>query len=157
VVTLKRERHGVVLKSDRVPDRQHSLFCPTREDLHRFFDAISKVNISPCAVELFRSLACVPPDLRLAINLKTFLGLSAVFPVIDILRDGLSDKERLSLVELDGSGISVSDREVAHGLLNVHERWIISKALSKSFRNAKAADKSYVDRHLLGDILGREE
>jgi hypothetical protein len=94
--------------------------------------------------------------LRLAINLKSFLGESVVREVKDILVEGLAPDERKALLELDAAGLSVPQREVAHGLLSVHERWIVWKALRRSLEQARAADDSYVERKLLDEVLGGE-
>lgn len=93
-------------------------------------------------------LATYPPPVRLTVNLKTLLGLMAGPPkyktIHSVLREGLLPDERRALVELDMCGLSIHAREVAHGLLNIHERWVLLKSLRKIYNRAGAAEDSYL-------------
>ncbi len=51
------------------------------------------------------------------------------------------------LVELDLRGLPVRARETAHGLYNIHERWLLLKAMRRPFKLAVAArDESLHER-----------
>jgi hypothetical protein len=73
--------------------------------------------------------------------------------VDNVLTDGLASDERALLSQLD-SVLPQDLREIAHGLLNVHERWVMARAVAKSFRLAKAAHNSQVQPKPLDSILG---
>lgn len=141
----------------KVPDRQWSRSCPSEAELTEFFEELSKRKVSPETFDVMRSLASCRPDIRLAINLKVFLKLTITGEVTNILNEGLTRRERAALIELDMGNFSIPMREIAHGLLNVHERWMLLKSLSAAFRQAKRCPKDYLDPHLLGNILGKEE
>jgi hypothetical protein len=103
---------------------------------------------------LFGSLASYPPPLRLAFNLKKFLGCTVLHEVTNILSEGLTDDERSALLELDQAGLSIRIREIAHGLLNVHERWTLYRKLSKMFREARVHKDEFEQLKPLDTILG---
>jgi hypothetical protein len=119
--------------------------------------AMKHIGISTKTRRLFERMASYPPPLRLAINIKTFMGETAVREVEDILRHGITPAERAALVELDSSKLPVHLREVAHGLLNLHERWIVKRALSKPIRDGWSLKDYYYDPKVLDDILSMEE
>lgn len=140
-----------------VPERQYCRSFPNAGEIQEFLKVLRTLRTSAQTKELFVRLASYPPELRLAMNLKTFLGMNALHEVKNILSDGLTDIERKALVELDSSRASVRIREIAAGLLNVHEKWIAIRALGKSFREARAAHGQYVVLKPLDDILGDSE
>jgi len=105
---------------------------------------MAKENISTAARVLFAKLAIMKPRVRLAVNLKTLIGLMVSSGVSNILTEGLTPQEHSALVELDLRGLSLSSRETAHGLLNIHERWSVSKALRRVFRRADEAGDGYL-------------
>jgi len=102
---------------------------------------------------VLHELASMSPEVRLAVNLKRVLALNIKHPVDNILVDGLTHEERTMLSRLD-SALTQDLREIAHGLLNVHERWIMARAVAKCFRQAKASTHSQVAPKPLDGILG---
>jgi hypothetical protein len=116
----------------------------TREELHELGQACRDHGVSVETKTLLARLAGYPPAIRLAINMKTVIGLSAGAPVYNVLRDGLLPEEYIALVELDLCGLPASAREVAHGLLNVHERWCILKTTRRLFRDAISARDEFL-------------
>lgn len=120
-----------------VPERVYSRSFPRREDIVALVSTCRELKVTDDTLDLIRRLASYPPDLRLAMNLKVLLGLMCFNQISNILNEGLASDERRALSELDLSGMSVRHREVAHGLFNVHERWLLLKKLSEVFRKAK--------------------
>jgi hypothetical protein len=94
-------------------------------------------NIAADVIKLFTRLAVYPPGIRLAVNLKVLIGLLIHNPNMqNVLIDGLTEHERVALTTLDATGLPVRMREVAHGLINVHERWLLMKQLRPAFIQA---------------------
>lgn len=148
--------------NEKVPDRVWCRSYPTITEIQELIAVLPQCKLSEASVRVFRVLAGQPPDRRLAINLKSFLGLCMQHEIKNVLNEGLNDKERRALSELDASNLPVRLREVAHGLLNVHERWCMLKGLAKPFQEARAARMNYVqtktgEPFLLDDILGNEK
>jgi hypothetical protein len=58
-------------------------------------------------------------------------------------------------MELEQSGFGVQHMEIAHGLLNIHERWGVMRSLAKPMREARARNGQKPDAtRLLDSILG---
>lgn len=93
---------------------------------------------------LLARLAMYPPPIRLMVNLKRLLECFIHGPIYNVLIEGLTETERRALIELDTCGISTESREVAHGLLNVHERFIAMRSLRGFFKAACAAKDEYL-------------
>ena len=91
-------------------------------------------------------LASYPPPIRLAVNLKTLIGLLVKDekPKYNVLNDGLLTDEHEALVELDMKGLPVHVREIAHGLFNVHERWYLMRELRRLFKDSFAAAEEFI-------------
>ena len=126
------------------PERVYSRTSPSLDEIYLLLEEARLQLVSENSRRHLVRLATYEPDLRLAINLKTFLGLMVYHEVSNILSDGLSTEERQLLVELDVRGLSIKSRETAHGLLNVHERWVLLKRLSETFRRAKEAKSEHL-------------
>ncbi len=120
-----------------IPCRVFSRSFPRLEDIEALITTCRDLKVTDDTLNLIIRLASLPPDLRLATNLKILLGLICYQHINNILNEGLASDERKALSELDLCGMSVRHREVAHGLLNVHERWLMLKKLSEVFRKAK--------------------
>jgi hypothetical protein len=140
------------------PDHVMSRSFPTKEMIQQLFSAMARAKVSARTQNLMRSMAEHPPRLRLVINLKMFLTVFELRAETNILIGGLSDKERQALCELDSANLPVPLREVAHGLLNVHERWKLQKNILQSMKQAEAAADHRVDggpeSAILDSILG---
>jgi hypothetical protein len=93
---------------------------------------------------LLAKLASYPPNVRLSINLKTTVGLMVNGPFHGVLQHGLTALERATLVELDMCGLSTGARELAHGLLSVHERYMLLRPLRRLFKPAVEAKEEYL-------------
>ncbi len=137
------------------PERIWCRSFPTRIEIMMLRKEMDQANISRAAKELVTKLSTYPPALRLSINLKTFLGEAVLRPIRDVLTDGLSPQEKKVLGELD-TRLSVSAREVAHGLFNIHERWMLKRALTKKFDEAHDAYLNRYDPKPLDAVLGDE-
>ena len=134
--------------------RQWSKSFPTCAELKAFREALRTARVSDFTRMIFISLSSYPPPLRLAMNLKKFLGLSVLHEISNILADGVTEDERRALLELDRAGLSVHMREIAHGLFNIHERWLLQRRMAKVFREARQHDKDFDDTKPLDTILG---
>lgn len=126
------------------PERVWSRTSPQLNDIFRLLEECQLRGVSEESRKHLTRIATFKPDLRLAINLKTFLGLMVFHEVSNILSEGLASDERQLLVELDLKGLSIQARETAHGLLNVHERWVLLKRFSETFNRAKESESEHL-------------
>lgn len=145
------------MKDVLIPQKMYSNSLASLGRLREMVLVMRQLEISAKTRRLFERMASYPPPIRLAINIKTFMGETAVHEVDDILRHGITPAERAALIELDSSRMPVHLREVAHGLLNLHERWIVKRALSKPIRDGWSLKDYYYDPKVLDEILSIEE
>lgn len=145
------------MKDVLIPHKMYSNSLASQGKLKELVLAMRHIGISTKTRCLFERMASYSPPLRLAINIKTFMGETIVREVEDILQHGITPAERAALIELDSSKLPIYLREVAHGLLNLHERWIVKKALSKPIRDGWSLKSYYYDPKMLDDILYTEE
>ena len=136
-----------------VPKRVWCEANPTetrRTALHSYLDKF------PNAHKLFKTLGDMSHVARLGVNLRVVCAQLSNGPVEDILRDGLTPTEKKALLEIEAA-IPETMLEVAHGLLNVHQRWLLVRTLSKQFRSAVVADTTeiVVEHKPLDPILGK--
>ena len=117
----------------------------TRDELRELGTACRELGVSERTRLLLATLASYPPSLRLSLNLKTVSGLLLRSRGSDVLRDGLLPEEYAALAELDKRGMPRKLLEVAHGLLNVHERWHAMRSLGRFFRVARKVDDEYLE------------
>jgi len=127
--------------------------CPDKEKLRQFVTEMKKAGVSGRVQDLFLRRAAYPPDLRLAINLKVMLGQMVVREIDDLLHDGLLPEEYAALVEIQAKSLPRPMLEVGHGLLDVHNRGLLLRAVSKLFRRAKQAKDAKLPglKGILGD------
>lgn len=141
-----------------IPDREFARSWPTPTEVQELLDALRARGVRDETVQLFRRLGEYPPPARLAVNVRNFLGITIIREVDDVLSQGLRTQERDALLDVQRAGLSTYLREIAHGLLNVYERWVVKRALAKSFRQAYACELGwYQDKKPLDDILSAEE
>ena len=127
------------------PDNQvRSLSFPSHWELGQLLTALETLRLSPATQQLFRRLAELPPEIRLAVNLKAFLKQNILCEITQILREGVTPAEYQALAEVDCSSLPLKLREVAHGLLSIRERWLLWQALKRSFKDARGAAAEYV-------------
>jgi len=74
------------------------------------------------------------------LNIRKGAMILSEHKVRDVLKDGLVEGECEALVELDDLGCPEDLRKTARSLLNVKERWIMSKCLSGVFNRARLSD-----------------
>ncbi len=113
------------------------------------------IQMDPAALKLFSNLVDMPAAVRLSVNLRIVSTILSKGPVLDILRDGLTKVEKEALLRLE-TFLEEPELSVAHGLLNVHERWLMVRALSKQFRQALEVDLALAEKPL-DPILGKPE
>jgi hypothetical protein len=101
---------------------------------------------------MFGILVRTEPVLRLSVNLKHVLVESALGPVRN-WKEALAPEEREALLDLQEHGLSSEHMEVAHGLLNIHERWSVMKATAKAFREARGLGARVFKERPLDGIL----
>jgi hypothetical protein len=138
------------------PKRVHSLTNPSRATLLNFFAfAEARCERGGPVFTVFIPLMSVSPHRRLATNLGRMLDRMAVVQIRNVLEDGLSEDEQKALLELELHEASDTFLGVAHGLLNVHERWFLLKSVGSKFRAAADSSMEYVSPgDLLGGLLG---
>jgi len=146
----------VAVSDVRIPEKMYANSLASLGKLKELAIEMKRKGLSTKTRRLFERLASYPPPLRLAINIKTFMGETVVRKVEDILQHGITPDERAALVELDSSRMPAHLKEVAHGLLNLHERWIVKRALSKPIRDGWSLKDYYYDPKVLDDILSTE-
>jgi len=139
-----------------VPERQFSFSLPSADRLAEFSDFVeSRESLSFRTKELLVSRARSAPADRLEINLSVVLRVLSSADVESVLEDGLTSDEQAALWEIQVSDAPPWVREVAHGMLNVHERWVMKRAFGKTFRAARAAaERRSPVRKPLDVILG---
>lgn len=139
--------------TDQLPDTTlRGRAFATAEELLALGEELRNKGVSTATRMLLAQLASYPPTVRMTVNLKTLLGLMTGLPkyrtIHSILREGLLPDERRALVELDMCGLSIRAREVAHGLLNIHERWIAMKELRNMYDRAGKAANNFIRPHV---------
>ena len=139
--------------TDKLPDTTlRGCAFATVEELRALGVELRDKGVSDETRMLLARLASYPPAVRLTVNLKTLLGLMTGLPkyrtIHSVLGEGLLPVERQALVELDMCGLSIHAREVAHGLLNVHERWKAMKELRNMYDRAGKAADNFIRPHV---------
>jgi hypothetical protein len=104
--------------------------------------------------ELMDRLARLPPVARLSYNLHVYLAEAARHEVDNILSGGLTPVEKAALAEMDARNLSIGAKETAHGLLNVHERWMLKRAMKTKYEEAVRAFQNVITSKPLDGILG---
>lgn len=135
---------GSVKRPNVAPTSQYSDAYAPVEDLRALGKECQKRRISEQTRLLLGRLASYPPNVRLNVNLKSLVGLMVNGPIYDILTDGLTAAEHAALAELDTKGLTSRSREMAHGLLNIHERWVAMKALRCITKRASARKNRFI-------------
>ena len=118
----------------------------TQDKLRELGSLCREFNVSEKARFTLARMASYPPPIRLAVNLKTLIGLLVKDerPKFNVLTEGLLPDEYAALVELDMKGLPMSAREIAHGLFNVHERWLLMGKLRKLFKQSFAVREEFI-------------
>ena len=128
------------------PARVHSQSCISQSELNEFGIALRECNVSDRTRKLFVKHAVLPPHVRLAVNLKIILGRLVLHDHIpNVLDQGLLPEERTALLELEAKVLPVHWKAIAHGLLNIHERWLFLKTLRNVFKDAKRYSGTELD------------
>lgn len=141
----------------RHPRKVYSRSNPPASDIQRLLSFLASKKPNGTAHNLFVMRASEQPVRRLAINLKSTLGLMALVEIHDVLADGLSGEELHALFQLEDLECENSLLEIAHGLLHVHERWVMLKSMSRKFREAATQLHGVVEYRLLDGVLGKEQ
>jgi hypothetical protein len=139
-----------------VPERVYALFAPSRRRLEETVAYLrSRGDLSSGVLGLVEGLAALAPAERLGSNMGIVLSLLELGEVENVLQGGVTDEERRVLLEVQLGGVPSGYVEVIHGLLNIHERWVLKRALSKPFRDARGvSDRCWSAPKVLDGILG---
>jgi hypothetical protein len=132
--------------------RYFSRANPTAASLSAFNKELKARSVSDDTAALFGILMRTEPVLRLSVNLKHVLVESALGPVRN-WKETLAPEEREALTDLQDHGFASEHMEVAHGLLNIHERWSVMKATAKAFREARGLGERVFKERPLDGIL----
>lgn len=116
--------------------------------LEKLLAEILALRLTPRTYGIMKRYAQMPPTYRLAVSLKTVVGLLASKDVTDVIREGLTKDERDTLIEIDGSGMSLESRRTAHSLLDIDFRTRQLEAFGRIFRDMRTRSK-----HVLTDKL----
>lgn len=114
------------------------------EDLRQLGKECQARRVSEETRLLLGRLASYPPNVRLVVNLKMLIGLMVDGPIYNVLTEGLTPAEHTALAELDIKGLTSRSREVAHGLLNVHERYQAMQGLRSIVKRAQGARGRFI-------------
>jgi hypothetical protein len=87
--------------------------------------------------KLFVTLCDIPPAARLSRNLKVVLTVLAEQPLTSVLTNGLTETEKLALLDLEHLHAPPTIRAIAQGLLNVRERQQLADALQEMYRDER--------------------
>ncbi len=137
-----------------IPDKQIAELDVNERDLVALTRELIEHSVSDDSIDLLGKLASQPPDIRLAINLKSLIGcMLGSNQHHNVMLHGITHAEREALVELDVKNISVRGREIAHGLLNIYERWLVMKKLGPVFQKYRPRRGAYVNIHGVIDDL----
>jgi hypothetical protein len=115
---------------------------------------LSSELFSEKTYRLFLGLACQPPNIRLALNLRSLAGCFGHKEVKRIREDGVSPDERAALDELDSPYVPERLREVGHGLLHMHSRWLCAQAVRRVVGEAHFHARKFLGSVSLDDVLG---
>ena len=127
-----------------IDDKLRGRAFASKEDMDELRCACREYNVSDRTKLMLARLVSYPPAVRLAVNLKTVVGLMVNGPIYSVLTEGLLPEERAALVELDLCGLPSHAREIAHGLMNIHERWLMMKTARHMFKEAQKAKDEYL-------------
>lgn len=133
--------------NDDAPEYIHIDGDPALDDVRDLLEELAGRELSEKTCSLFAHLSVVTPNYRLALNLKKALNILAEKRVQEVLKDGLTESETEALVEMDRRHCSEGARTTARSLLNVKERWLLSKAMSGVFARSRASN-AYIDVEL---------
>jgi len=126
------------------PEYIHIDGDPAVDDVRCLLRELIDKSVSNKTASLLVNLAVIRPNYRLALNLKKAINMVAEKRVNDVLTDGLTISETEALVEMDRRHFSDESRTTARALLNVKERWLLSKAMSGMFARSRASN-AYID------------
>lgn len=137
-----------------IPIRSYALALPSSRRIREFMECLSEhPGISQRTKELFSHVASLPPPDRLAFNLLVVSEILKLAGIDNVLEMGVTPVERVALIEVQSMPAGFC--EVAHGLLNIHERWTFKRAMGKSFGDARMArDRFWAGVKPLDEILG---
>jgi len=106
-------------------------------------------KVSPKTYGVLLRLAKMPPAVRLTVNIKTVLDLLVGNNIEDILREGLTQDEFETLVEIDRLGVSPSAKETAHSLMDIDDRLAAVNALNATYRDRRTKRRHVIVPRLL--------
>ena len=118
-----------------VPGERLEKIATTVPRLEQLLTEIMERRLTPRCYGLIKKLAYIPPAIRLAMNLKTLLGLMCQHDIQSVLTDGLGGDERDVLIEIDASGMSLGSRRTAHALFDIEQRIKLVDGLGGMFRD----------------------
>jgi len=108
----------------------------SEQDCCWFFEQLRGARAHEKIHQAFWELACMPPGIRLARNLKKLLDCLANGPADNFMRDAFTEQERYDLIDLQPLKAEV--RDIAERLLNVAERYQLFLATKDVFQKAQA-------------------
>ena len=111
-------------------------------------------TVSEGTYRLFLSLACQPPNIRLALNMRSFAKCVGLHELKSIRKDGVTAEEYKALDELDSEYVPDRLREVGHGLLGMHSRWLCAQALKRMICESHLNSKKFLGSISLDEVLG---
>lgn len=109
--------------------------------------------VSVKTYKLFLRLACLRPAERLASNMQSIAACVAAHEVRRVRVDGVTPTEYAALDELDSPYVPSRLREVGHGLMSMHSRWLFAQSLKRVIFEAHKNSGLYLGSVTLDDVL----
>ena len=122
--------------SSDIPVERVEQIATTSARLEELLGGVLQRRLTPRCYGLFKRLAHMPPEIRLAYNLKVVIQRLCDKDLVGV-NDGLLEDERAALVEVDASGADMDIRRTAHSLLNVDARHKFIEAFAGTFRDMR--------------------
>ena len=125
----------------RTPRKVWSESIVSKQDGIDFLESAKIAGVPEGTIQFFYYLLKLETTVRLTFNLRILLNLlmDKVW-VANVLEDGITESERYHLNILEDCNVDENILEIAHGLLSVHQRWLLMKAVRRSYIRAKEYD-----------------
>ena len=124
-------------KSGKIPVSSVEKISTTNDRLEKLLGEVVEKQLPRAVYEYLKRLACMPPAVRLAVNLKDTISLMSDQDVTNPLVDGLPSDVREVLIAVDSASISLESRRTAHSLFNVEARVKVIETMSGYFRDTR--------------------
>jgi hypothetical protein len=117
---------------------------PSSDDIRFLLYELKEKEASRVTINLLAALSIMSPSCRLVLNFTSVLQCMSQRQIKTILEDGLLPAEKTALIELDEKEFSYRARATARLLMDVKERWFLSKSIRGFFRSRRDRTDGYI-------------